>query len=58
VYSPGWGGLLSQTSPGRSGQLSQTPVLGEPDRDARIHQTPKSGIVLWELPHIDKGLWK
>jgi len=24
----------------------------------RIKQTPQSGIVLWELPHLGKGVWK
>jgi len=56
--APGWGGQLSQTSPGQSGQLSQTSTLRETDKDAQINQIPKSGIVLWELAHLDKGVWK
>jgi len=55
--APSWDGQLSQTSPGRSKQLSQTSILRETDKDTRINQTLKSGIVLWELPHLDKGVW-
>jgi len=29
----------------------------ETDKD-QIKQTPKSDIVLWELPHLDKGVRK
>ena len=56
--APSWAGLLSRTPLCRRGQLSQTSFLRETDKDAQINQTPKSGIVLWEFPHLDKGVWK
>jgi len=27
-------------------------------KDAQIKQTPTSDMVLWESPHLDKGMWK
>jgi len=45
-------------APGWSEQLSQTSILRNRDRDAQIQKNSKSGAVLWELYHHDKGLWQ
>jgi len=46
--------LSLRRAPDQNEQLSQISVSR--DRDTQIKQTPKSGIVLWELPHFGENL--
>jgi len=58
LYSRRLGWTVVTNIPRPEWAIVSTSVLGETGKDAQINQTPKSGIVLWELPHLDKGVWK